>query len=358
MSKKANPAVVGGFTLVAAALAVAAVFLFGSGQFFTDTQKFVVHFEGSLIGLSEGSPVTFRGVQVGNVADMSIVTDLDDMAHETRIPVVIQVDLEKFKDPDTGRSVADEIAARPHETTNKLVESGLRAQLQVRSFVTGLLEVALDVRPGSPANLVGAGEPPYPEIPTLPSRMQELTRTLQDIPFEQLSQSLLDAADGVKDLATSEDLHKAIASSSKTTAQLEKLVTKVNKQSERVTQEVEKAVAEARSLMENVNKQVGPLATDMKDTLTESRQVMGRIEKKVAPALDKASKAAESAEKALRQAQKTLQTAETMARPGSSFRTRLNQMLSELAAAARSLRLLTDELERRPESLLYGKGGQ
>ena len=357
MSKKANPAVVGGFTLVAVALAVAAVFLFGSGQFFTDTQKFVVHFEGSLIGLSEGSPVTFRGVQVGNVADMSIVTDLENMATETRIPVVIQVDLEKFKDPQTGRSIADEVAARPYEATKKLVESGLRAQLQVRSFVTGLLEVALDVRPGSPANLVKANTA-YPEIPTLPSRMQELTRTIQDIPFDKLTQSLLKAADGVEQLTTSEELRKAIASSAKTADELEKLVEEVNTRSERVASEVEKAVGEARSLMENVNKQVGPVATDVKSTLARSREVMDRIERELPPALDKAAKAAESAEQALQQMKKTFRTAEGMARPGSSFRARLDEVLSELASAARSLRLLADQLERRPESLLYGKGEQ
>jgi len=357
MSKKANPAVVGGFTLVAVALAIGALFLFGSGQFFTDTQKFVVHFEGSLIGLSEGSPVTFRGVQVGNVADMSIVTDLENLATETRIPVVIEVDLDKFKDPQTGHSLGDEVAARPFQSTKKLVDAGLRAQLQVRSFVTGLLEVALDVRPGSPANLVEA-KTQYPEIPTVPSRMQELTRTIQDIPFDKLSQSLLDAAAGVEQLTTSKDLHKAIASSSKTVAQMEKLVANISGESERLTQQVEKAVSEARKLMENVNTQIGPVASDVQSTLARSRDVMDRIEKELPPTMEKAAKAAESAQEALQQVKQTFQTAEGMAKPGSSFRTRLDEVLNELGAAARSLRLLADQLERRPESLLYGKGEQ
>ena len=64
MSKKANPALVGGFVLGALALAVVAVMIFGSGRLFHQTERYVLYFQGSMTGLNVGSPVVFRGVEV------------------------------------------------------------------------------------------------------------------------------------------------------------------------------------------------------------------------------------------------------------------------------------------------------
>ena len=65
-SRKANPAVIGAFVLGAIALSVAAALLFGSGQFFKDTSRWVIYFDSSVTGLDVGAPVIFSGVQVGS----------------------------------------------------------------------------------------------------------------------------------------------------------------------------------------------------------------------------------------------------------------------------------------------------
>jgi paraquat-inducible protein B len=57
-------------------------------------------------------------------------------------------------------------------------------------------------------------------------------------------------------------------------------------------------------------------------------------------------------------AERTLDGASTVLEPGSSLRVELSAMLQELSRAARSLRTLTDYLERHPESLLRGKSGE
>jgi len=43
--------------------------------------------------------------------------------------------------------------------------------------------------------------------------------------------------------------------------------------------------------------------------------------------------------------------------PNAPMAVDIGNALEELAVAARSIRTLTDYLERHPESLLYGKGG-
>jgi len=60
-----------------------------------------------------------------------------------------------------------------------------------------------------------------------------------------------------------------------------------------------------------------------------------------------------SLEKSLGSATKVLEQID----PGSPVMVDVNNALGELASSARSIRALTDYLERHPEALLYGKGG-
>ena len=72
MSKRANPATIGIFISVGLALGVGAVLLFSSARFFTKTEKYILYFDGSVLGLNPGAPVKFRGVTVGSVRDILI----------------------------------------------------------------------------------------------------------------------------------------------------------------------------------------------------------------------------------------------------------------------------------------------
>jgi paraquat-inducible protein B len=67
-----KPLLVGAFVLGALAIAVAAILLFGSTHLFTRTSLMVGVFQGSVAGLNVGSPVTFRGVDIGKVARMQV----------------------------------------------------------------------------------------------------------------------------------------------------------------------------------------------------------------------------------------------------------------------------------------------
>jgi paraquat-inducible protein B len=64
-----------------------------------------------------------------------------------------------------------------------------------------------------------------------------------------------------------------------------------------------------------------------------------------------------SARGALDSAQGTLNNTTKMTEPNSAFNSNLADTLSEVSQAARSLRVLTDYLERHPESLIRGKTG-
>ena len=58
------------------------------------------------------------------------------------------------------------------------------------------------------------------------------------------------------------------------------------------------------------------------------------------------------------EANKTLKTVREAISPDSPLRYDLETTLQELAAAARSIRLLAEYLESNPNALIYGKGGR
>ncbi|MBW2268955.1 MAG: MCE family protein, partial [Deltaproteobacteria bacterium] len=127
MSKRANPAMTGAFVLGAVGLVIAGILIFGSGELLKTKYTYVMYFQGSVSGLAVGAPVEFRGVKVGDPKDLEI-----------RIPVVVE-----FVQGSLHRLGAE--AQDSSANIARLVELGMRAQLQVQSLLTGQQMIALDI---------------------------------------------------------------------------------------------------------------------------------------------------------------------------------------------------------------------
>jgi paraquat-inducible protein B len=163
-SRRANPRLIGGFVIGGIGLLVAAALVFGSFTFFETTRRFVVFLEGSVDGLTVGSPVLFRGVPLGQVVEVGIRYDPTQKLFE--IPVIIQIRpnvIKKYSPPSTLEPAG----------LQQLIDQGLRARLESASLVTGSQVVQLNFYPGTPVKLVKT-DLPYYQIPTLPSPAQEL----------------------------------------------------------------------------------------------------------------------------------------------------------------------------------------
>jgi paraquat-inducible protein B len=164
MSRRANPKLVGAFVLAAIALLVGAALVFGSFTFFEVTRKFVVFFQGSVDGLTQGSAVLFRGVPLGRVVDVGIRYDPADSTFE--IPVIIEIRpgvIGRYSPP----------AAPNTKLIEQLINAGLRARLESASLVTGQQVVQLNFYPGTPIKLEKT-DLPYDQIPTVPSPTQQI----------------------------------------------------------------------------------------------------------------------------------------------------------------------------------------
>jgi paraquat-inducible protein B len=263
---------------------------------FTTKVPYLVQFDESVRGLTAGAPVEFRGMRIGTVSDVGL--QLDVATESVRIPVSIEIEPQRIQFTGTD-DVEALIKKSPYALMEKLVERGLRAQLQPGNLLTGQLLVDLGFHPdAAPAKLERSGE--YPEIPSVPSQIDALTASATGILTELAA---LPLAELVQDLRSTVQNVDALVSSPRTGETLEAL---------KVT------ATELQTMVQTIDQQLGPL---------------------------------------LAQAQGTLASADAMVGANSQTRYDLNSMLQELAGAARSIRVLTDYLERHPEALIRGKPG-
>ena len=96
MGRRANPTVIGAFIIGAVALIVIGLLVLGRGHFFSDTQTFVLYFDGSVKGLNIGAPVEFQGVRIGSVTDIHV--SIVSKTNEYRTPVYIQLELNRIRE--------------------------------------------------------------------------------------------------------------------------------------------------------------------------------------------------------------------------------------------------------------------
>jgi len=344
MSKPANKTLIGAFIVGAVALAVVALVVFGSGKFFRKQTFWVSFFEGSVKGLNVGSSVVFRGVKIGEVSQITV--NFDSVTLSVNIPVIYEVY------PDSFREIGPQVKVEDKEFHRALIAKGLKAQLQMQSLVTGQLMINVDFLPQRPAKMFGVHKAELGkqfgdlwEIPTVPTPLQELENILSGINIKEIAEDVRRAMDGIAKLATSPDLHASIG-------------------------ELRQTMTDIQKLVRNIDSKVEPLATGIDQTLVEVRAGIDQTLVEVRAGIGDARKlmrsnikeAADSATTALDQANVTLKSIEDIAEEGTQLRYDISAALKEIAAAARSVRVLADFIEQHPDAILRGRvtktGGQ
>jgi paraquat-inducible protein B len=248
--------------------------------------------------------VTLLGMRVGSVVDVGLEPDRDTGSF--RIAVSMDLEPERFKIAPGSEGAVAATAEESYVNAAQLVARGLRAQLRSTNLLTGEQHVALDFFPAAPAaDLDMSG--PVPVIPTVPSGLDTLERSLTQIldklaglPLEQLVVEFTAAAGSLRELAGSPELTRALASAAAASDDL-------------------------RRLAAVLSTEAGPLAR----ALREDAQKLGQ-------ALDGIN-------------------AVVSARGG--VRADLDQLLKEFTAAGRSVRILADYLARHPDAVLRGRTG-
>jgi paraquat-inducible protein B len=305
MAKKASKTLIGTFIVSALTLAILAVWVFGSGKFFVDKLPYVMFFDGSVKGLNVGSPVVFRGVKIGTVTN--IVLRYSYTNRSFLIPVYVELD---------PRAVITDrpLVSGQQDQFSQLIERGLRAQLQMQSFVTGQLMIYLDFFPDKKIRLVGL-EDKYPEIPTIPSSIDEILKTAETINWKGLFDKISNAVDGIDKAVNSREFTSSIKS------------------------------------LDEASRELKPVLLAIKDATVDIRKIVAKGDK----IPEQVEQTLAVANKTLQEAKQTLISYREIVSENSVLTHEINTTLEEVSNTVRSVRYLTDYLEQHPESLISGK---
>jgi len=267
---------------------------------YTSKARFVLHFEESVRGLAVGAPVEFRGIKIGAVTGIRL--EYEPKSGTFRIPVVIEIEPERVLE----RSAAggEGLRAAPQATFQALVKRGLRARLQTGSLLTGQLFVELDMHPKSKIRLAQVPGP-YPELPTLPGSIGQMTVSVESIlakldriDLEAIGADLQGTLAGTRKLANEPELQRSIA-------------------------DLSASLASLRSILHKVDQRAEPIAANLDKALVAARETLALLDGVLAPD-------SPLHESGLRLAQ-------------------------ELGEAARSIRALVDLLQRDPQAAVFGR---
>ncbi len=322
MSRPINPSAVGFFVIGAIVLIVAAVLLFSSGHLLSRTFTLVAVFPGSLKGLTVGASVEIRGVRIGSVKDIKVLTDLKSKS--ITVPVYLEIVRDSMEDMAFHSRASEEKTKQEMlRELDSLIRAGLRAQLSLKSMVTGQLVVDIDFHPDTPIHLTGVDER-YPEIPTVEAITDRMINQIQNLPLQDLVYKAVQLLENLDHLLNSQDVRGTLAN-------------------------IHQATQRTNHLLKHVDAQIEPLSASIQSTLTGIATLTRHIDGQVQPVLA-------AAMTTLSAARKTLHHVDELIGKDSTTRADMERALTELAKAAASLRTLSDYLERHPEALLKGKG--
>lgn len=354
MKKETNKTLIGAFIVGAAALVIIGIFAFGGGGLFKESKQYVMYFTSSVKGLGVGAPVQFKGVPVGKVTQINLVYNPESNSFFTQ--VIIDVPKGSVKivgDPD-GAGPRRQMLSTAGEVDD-MIKSGLRAKLELQSFVTGQLLVAFDFYPDTPSTLM-AFEDDLRELPTLPSDLDALAKTLDGIDFQSIIDSIKNAANGIDKLANSPDLQAAVTTANDTLKDYRQLAVNLNRHVALLSAELETALADVRHLVKTADGQIPPVAAGITDTAAEIRKTVAGLDSRLTPVLENIGETAAAARSAIERAEAMLTNLSYLSDEDSALVYQIDETLAEVKKAAGAMAVLADYLGRHPEALLKGKG--
>jgi len=371
MARRASPTLIGAFVMGAVVLALGAVFVLGGRQWFKRPVTCVMAFDGSVAGLTVGAPVLFRGVSLGAVSDI-------ELRHGgTQIIVVGEIEPSRIQGLRPNLAPA-EVGRVLHEA----VQKGLRAQLQLQSLITGQLYVGLDYSPETPARLTGTDQA-LCEIPTIPTtlaqvqdQMKKIVAELEQLPLKQTLQAAARAGDAIEKIVASPEIPRVLRAADRTMQETQALARRLNAElgpavgSLRVTlvqaqRTMDEIGGDVRRLVQDMDARVGPLAGSLgasadsaQALMREGQRTLRRLDDEIGPTLAALRGAADAAGGAMHRAEDALGQAGGLLDGNSSLGYQVAQALEELTRTAQALRGLSEDLERQPNLLLFGRGGR
>jgi len=325
MTQKNNNLAIGSFVFGAFILLVFFIIFFSNSNYFTDKERVVMYFDGSVQGLQKGAPVKLKGVELGQIIDIEITFLSDDIT----IVNTVTADLVLKRIHLRGGELTEDVF---HAVINK----GLRAQLNYQSLLTGQLYIELDFYPGSELHLRKL-QTEYREFPTIKTDLESLFNQIERVDILAVSSSLVSVLHSLDALLKSGKIDNAISKFNTAAQAVKKTADHVDNTAARfeiemaaLSKKLDISLASLNKLLDQGNDQISVLSNDFRVTSTSLRKTLSGINQ-------------------------TIKTAEGTILEDSLLIDQLTRSAEEVSRAARAFRRLSDTLEQQPEAILRGK---
>ncbi len=322
---KPSATLIGVFVLGAVTLLIAGVLFFGSGAFLENRIPFVSFFHGSVAGLQVGAAVTFRGVRVGQVKAVAIRVSPDTGSS------IIQVNMELV--PETVTVYGTPLPGVETEVVPALVQRGLTAQLVMQSYLTKVLNVDLDFRPGVKASRLGLSTT-VPEVPTVPSDLEAITKRLEQIDIAKVLEGVERTLASVNGFLDSPELKQTVK-------ELPGLVSALRDTLNTVEREV-------TALSDTGREAIASSEADLHKTLAVVQTHAANLDREMASTLGATRGTLERADTAL-------DGANVLLDPNGRSVIQVQQAVDDLTTAAARLRNLAERVDRDPSIVIRGR---
>ncbi len=343
MRTKTNFFKIGLFVIAATIIAIIGIVVLGAGALFREEVIVETYFDDSVQGLDVGSPVKYRGVQIGRINSISLASSVYYRPGQKNGSIAskyIVVQIAVFPQSYNLGGDLDFIEALKGE-----VRQGLRVRLMPQGVTgTAFLEADyLDARRNPP--LPFDWEPENPYIPSAPSTITRFSEALQRIMNNLEAINILGISTGIENTlnAIQDTLHQAN-------------LTGIGQESEMLLAELRQTNKSLQNMMD----------THLAPALASLKTMARNSEQPVASALDSVQKT--SAEiKALVGDLKAFTGGlpDTMIQLRATLR-RLDEMVvsqqEDMSKAVENMRMISDNLKeltesskRNPSQLLFGQ---
>jgi paraquat-inducible protein B len=343
-----------------------------------DTQRrnklfYVMYFDDTLHGLSEDSVIEYGGVKVGKVEKIL----LEHATSSTRVKTLVKVSfrIDKFSEKGDKREA--------EQTLQNLVSDGLQAQLTVDSLVTGSQYIALKIVKNDPANIHNQAN--TTQVFTLmPTSMEHTAvfpttraqQTLLNFDASEIAGELNKAISSITALVNSKDVKKTLKGLASTSQSISRITRQLDKKgfsgelvktlssAQKTTEEIKQLIRDSRKTMVTITNATNKLQKDASQTLKMATNVGNKLQKDASHTLKTLTNVSNKLQRDAHKTMNTINRATNTLNKGlkatlsedSALQYRLQQLINDLGEASKSFSVLADTIQRKPNSVIFGKG--
>lgn len=318
---------------------------------------YVMYFKDTLHGLSESSIVEYSGVKVGEVENIQLEADKNNQGVKTRVTVSLYIDkFSKAQNKDEAQT-----------TLQSLVKNGMQAQLTVDSLLTGAQFISLRMlnNKGSKLSRNSAKAKQLERFVLMPTKKNALAvfptmiakQSLLNFDATEISQELAKVITNVNNLVDSDDIKLTLSGLASTSKSISKITKKLDDQdfsaelvrtlktAEKTTKEISALILDTRKTMSSISSATASLQKDAKHSMQTFNNVSNKFQRDTSKTLANINRVSGTLDKGLK----------SSLSEDSALQYRLQQLINNLSEASNSFSVLADTIQRKPNSVIFGK---